>query len=878
MPLVPAAIGLSVGIVIDDRYALHPVAPLAVGIVALCLIALSRRSAKTFSSFSNHAHHLVLLSPLLAAAALGMLRNAISDRYLPASHIAHYLASEPMIVSIEGEIVTAPYIREPDPDVPTAFPRSPSTRFNLSVQSLSGNDGPIPVSGLVSVNVRAPRLDLSVGQHVAMTGWIYRPKGPSNPDDFDWAHYMRREGVFAGFSCDHGESVRVTDGTGPGASAASRFELVLIAARQRLRGYLIDDVFEQDDQASGVLSAIILGHRSAVSQAMNEAFLRTGNAHLLAASGMQVAWLAMVVWIIARSAGVYYRHIALLVGVVIISYVLIAEPRPSILRAGIVGVLACAAAFFRGRYYSANALATAAIIILLLRPGDLFSAAFQLTFLATIGLIFFCPLVSERIAEFLINRNMAGMARAFSMAPFPLTLISTHPEKPSRFRRVFRWSGVAIAQLFALSLSEWVLTAPLSCYLFNNFMPLGWLGTFLVSFLAIPANILGYLMVLARLAFPTAGIVVGPLLGISTNAMLATVETLSHIPGSVVSGRSPSVIWVLSCYAVIGLWCYRRHVKAAAEIESMAIQSTASGKSQVIWRHATKAAVLILAFWWLIPPAWAIRDRGTLNVWMMAVGDGTGTIIELPDGRTIIYDFGTRSSFDAKPVALNFLKRRGIDRLDAVFVSHPDFDHLSALERLSHEVEFARVILNDQFERFAEDESAARRFVNAMNRRGIPVEIVTAPHTFDEFAPATLEQLWPPPVSQRRLASANDTSTVLKLTYQSKSILLTGDITETAMAGLIDLEYARADVLALPHHGSVVGNTKEFIERVNPHVAIRSSGQRRALTTNGIEQLVGNRSYYCTADDGCIRSCIQNGELTVDSTLPQSSTDSDRPQ
>lgn len=862
-PLLPVAVGLGLGIIIDDQWAptvAVPIALLACG--ALLAFAFRARVTRAIS----------FTTLVLAAASLGMVRHAVSDRFLPSDHIAHYLDGDPILTTLSGRIVTAPTIRELEPDVPTAYPRSPSTKFTLGARQLAGLDGPLTVSGLVAINVRAPRLDLRVGQFVKITGWLYRPQGPANPYEFDWSRFMKHEGVFAGLSCDHAESVLV----GPadtesaeqedrdGIGMAARLAYWLDPVRTRLRGYLLDDAYSQDEPAAGVLAAMVLGHRSAVPRAMNEAFLRTGNAHLLAASGMQVAWLALVVWTIARFAGLYYRHTALIVGLVIISYVLIAEPRPSILRAGIVGVFSCSAAFFRGRYNSVNALAAAAVVILLFRPGDIFSAAFQFTFLATVGLLFFCPIVSRKISDFLLQRGLTRLARAFDGRSFALSLFDVDAVPASLTRRIFRWFGVAVAQSFALSISEWIITAPLSCYLFDNFMPWGWLGSFVIAFLAMPANIVGYLTVITRLAFPSAGLLLGPILAFTTNTMLAVVDTLARIPGSVVSGGSPSLLWVMACYSTIGLFCYWRTSAAGRESAQTNAETLTDRPpprlaqyTRLLRRHGFTIAAALLIGWWLVPTRWVQRDRHTLKVWMLAVGDGTGTLIELPDGLTLLYDFGTRSSFDVLPVAREFLRRRGIDRLNAVFLSHTDFDHFSAIARLADEFDFSRVIITDHFERFAPKNSAPGRLLDALRVKGIPIDIHSAPHAFDEFQSVRVEMLWPPPASSRRIIDANDTSMVLKLTYQDRSILLTGDITEAAMAALSSDPRIRADVLALPHHGSVVGNTRAFVDAVSPSVSVRSTGQRRALTTNGIEQLVGDQGYLSTADDGCI--CVTIG-------------------
>ena len=101
------------------------------------------------------------------------------------------------------------------------------------------------------------------------------------------------------------------------------------------------------------------------------------------------------------------------------------------------------------------------------------------------------------------------------------------------------------------------------------------------------------------------------------------------------------------------------------------------------------------------------------------------------------------------------------------------------------------------------------------------------------------------------------------IAYEGKVVLLCGDVADWGIAGLLDHGSLGADAMALPHHGSVVHNTAAFIDEVNPRITIRSTGQRQAMTTNGIEGLVGNRQFFNTADEGCVRIRIRDGELSA---------------
>lgn len=652
--------------------------------------------------------------------------------------------------------------------------------------------------------------------------------------------------------------------------------------------------------ASGLLTAIVLGGRSAVPREVDEAFRRSAATHLLAASGLQVAWVALLGWTAARALGLYYRTTALVVAGLMVSYVMIAEPQPSMLRAGIVGVMVCGAAFFRGRFDSINALAASALVILLLNPGDLFSIGFQFSFLATVGLLFVCPVVSRRLARLALRMGWPRVARALDTQIFALGLIQIGPwpgQAPSdlfagvsdrsnppsasgliagtKWRAVGAWCGVAIAQLASLSLTEWMVTTPLACYRLDQFSPWGWATNFVLAIPAMPATLLGYVTLIAGLIVPSSGAFLIPLATLAGELLIDCAQFLAELPGALAWGRNPSVWWAISVYGLMGWWLFKQGK-----------QTRRPGHTQ---KWVIRSAVMIVSLWWVVPPRWVHRDADALVVWMLAVGDGTATVLEMPDGEVHLYDFGSRSPVNLGALGRNFSRARGITGYDTAVVSHADFDHYSGLMGLAKEVGVSRVVINDHFEKFAEPKDAATRFLEMVRSNGIPLEVSTdAPGIPGASGPGevVVEQLWPPPTAQRRFLDANDTSIVLRLMYAGRRVLLTGDIGETAMAALMKDETTasrlRADVLALPHHGAVVSNTSRFIEQVSPKFAVRSTGQRRDQTTNNIERLVrpGNenrRQYWSTADHGCIKITVRaDGELIVEAPFaPSQKSDSD---
>lgn len=827
-PLLPVAIGMILGIAADERFA-APGWTSAIVVLAGAGLWLAARGRISLGFFAV----------VVSAAGVGALRHAVADRWLADDHVVFFTSREPMLTTLEGRVISTPYVIEPQPNVPRAYSIGPKTQFVIEVAQLAGRDGPIRVSGKVAVSIKAPVLSLDVGDVVEMTGWVYRPRGPQNPGDYDWALHKRRNGLLVGMSCDHAESVVVRQRRVGGAW--TRF---LDGTRDRLRGYLLDSAFERDDPGAGVISAMVLAQRSDVPQAMNQAFIRTGNAHFLAASGMNVGWLAVTGWMIMRLLGVYYRTTAALVGFLILSYVLLAEPQPSILRAGIMGLLGCLTICLRGRANILNWLACSAVIVLLIDPADCFRPAFQYSFLAVLALMYFCPRLSATIAGMIGKTRWPQLGWLFHTKEYYLSLMNQEREPTnlsgSLARRISFWA----MQLFLLSLSAWLVTAPLCCYEFNQFTPWGPVNTFLLWFIAAPVTCWGYIALLLALLFPSSQAICGPVLKAGTNLMVVVVEHLARIPGTILDGRSPSIWWVFAVYAVMGAWLYR--------------------PAWLRPRWAFKLLVASLAIWWLIPPRWMRQEKSALQLWVLAVGDGMAGVAELPDGRVLLCDFGTRSPFDAGRVGVSFLKHRGITKVEAAFVSHADFDHLSGIETIAREIPIRRIVINDHFGGSAVEGTAPRRFLQAMREIGVSVEVFNGPRQFEGGGGVSIEAIWPPSVADLPKLDANNASTVLRIGYEGRFIILPGDIRELAMGRLLSDARIKADVLVLPHHGSVVSNTGRFIAAADPRVVVRSAGQREMMTTTGLDRLVAGRLYFNTAEAGCVRLRIKNGELSAD--------------
>lgn len=827
-PLLPVALGMIFGIAIENALAPPSWAWVVVAAPA-CLLILLQPTRRTST----------LAAVFLAATALGGARHYVALRVVPEDHISTLAGREPALVTVVGEVASEPRIIEPDPSLPRAYPTPPKTRFILNADEVEGPQGALAASGNIRVTVREPAPTIRPGERLRMTGWLYEQPGPANPGGYDWSTHFRRQGLQMGLSLDHAAGLQHIDVAEPHSASAWRDAL-----RTRMKRYLLDPAFEENEPESGVIAAMVLGERSAVPKALNEAFVQTGNAHFLAASGMHVGLLAFVVWSILRILGIPHRAGACVLAVVIVMYVLLAEPRPSILRAGIVGVLGCLTILLQTRPNVLNWLSLAAIVILLIDPTDCFRPAFQLSFVAVLAIVYVRPRIAESIAA--IVRRSRRPDVVFYFLPGPTSadpvdeswLIQAHAV--SFARQMIR----RVVQLFLVALAVWLTVVPLSCFHFHQFTPWGPINTMILWLIAAPMTCLGFLTMLLGAVLPTSGRLLGPLLDCGTDAMVCVVQLLAKMPGTVVEVRPPSVSWTLAVYAALILWTIRP-----------------GGLGER--RHVFKVAAAVLLLWWWLPLDAMLRSSDRLDMWVLAVGDGSAVVLELPNDETWVFDLGTRSNMDAGRTAADFLRSRDIGRINTAIVSHPNFDHYGGISTLAHACDIKRVLVNGHFESLAAGKPKARRFLDDLRAGGIAIEALRAPGVLTDSDDLRIETLWPPPPADLHIADANESSTVLAITYQGHRIILTGDNDEVGLAALSDMDGIAADVLLLPHHGAVVQNTAALIGAVDPRYVLRSSGRRHFASSGTLEAIVEGRVYLNTADAGCIRVTIADGDIRV---------------
>src|SRR4030095_8430301 len=294
--------------------------------------------------------------------------------------------------------------------------------------------------------------EIKYGDIIEIEGKLENLPHRRNPGEFDYGQYLKMHDIDAVFYTYGYDKIKII-----GNSNANFYKKQIINPVREYSIKTIDNIIGGDE--GEYLKGLVLGEKSNISTEIKENFINDRVAHIIAVSGLNVAYVLIIIWALLIFIPVKQNYKIFISILLLIFYMNLTGNTPSIVRATIMASVFLLARVFERKTNSYNVIAFAALVILLIAPRQLFDAGFILSFSAILSIIIFYPVIDKWLNSFswyanINSEKITGKSLKFILALFFGTLaaqIGTLPITAIMFKKISVVS--LIANLFAIPLS-----------------------------------------------------------------------------------------------------------------------------------------------------------------------------------------------------------------------------------------------------------------------------------------------------------------------------------------------------------------------------------------------------------------------------------------
>jgi competence protein ComEC len=657
---------------------------------------------------------------------------------------------------------------------------------------------------------------------------------PSQSEDFDYKTYLERQGIYSVIYYPKVEVLEHGQGLKP--------LQWIYSLRERLSASLARALPEPQ---GSLAQAILLGLRGNIPDSLYEAFSRTGTVHLLAISGLHIS--IIIAMLISFSILIFGRRRSIYIWLtlaLIWLYALLAGMHPPIIRATIMGSLFLIAEYLGRQRSAITALAFAAAVMVGIQPHLLWSASFQLSFLAMAGLVLFYPYFQAW--------GRKGVAAIF------------------KNREALVTTGSMITDVFAATLAAIVAVGPLVAYYFGVVALVALPTTFFslpaLPFIIVTATLVAFVGLFASLVAQ----ILGWLAWLFLSYLVFLVQGFDALPHSSLEVTTVFTWQVWGYYVilvgVIALLNYRTQVVDFLSRLTSGIKKAAGSIPKP--RLGFSAKWLILPLLVVAILVWSVvltAPDDKLHVSFLDVGQGDAILIQTPNGQNILIDGGP----DPQKISLELSKKLPFwDRtIDLVVCTQPQADHVTGLVEVLQRCEVKQVLESGA----PYDSAIYQEWLRLIEDKGIEYNIARTGQEIDLGNGVKMEVLNPPETLYVGTSHDIDNNgVVLRLSWGQFSFLFTADIREEVEFELIwQRANLRSTVLKVAHHGSKTSTTSQLLAAVDPEVAVISAGTDNPFghpSPEVVERLIdrlGEDNVYRTDEHGTIEFITDGERLWV---------------
>lgn len=522
------------------------------------------------------------------------------------------------------------------------------------------------------------------------------------------------------------------------------------------------------EEYAPVAKALFIGYKDELDPQLKAEFSRSGLAHIMAVSGLHVGFIVAPFWLIipylwGSKTGKYMGLIFLTL--LLISYAGLTGFSASVSRASLMAWLLTCGKLFHKMSNPVNIMAVAAIILLLIEPNQLFDIGFQLSFSAVFIILMIMPEAQKIIPPKIRYGKSGGLVSIILVSI--VVQAGLYPVLIYYFGEFSITGPVAnafVIPVLSITVPVGLLTVLLSPYLF-----------FLTDYAAI--------------------------------ALQAAIDWIAGVATFLGSGQYSYLTTDYKGFAIFLVW--PALIGLAASIRISALR----------WKWLI--IVLISVNIYVIEQIINIPATKKMEVTFLDVGQGDAAHLRTPSGKHILIDAGRWSPAgnSGERVIIPYLQSLGIEKLDAVILSHPHADHIGGMPSILGQIEVDKIIQSN----YDYDSQLYKTYMKVAEEKKVSVyeplsgDIIHIDPSIRIFvlAPAQTNTLPENP---------NNHSLALKIVYGQTHILFTGDAEKEQERKITDRygDFLKSHLYKAGHHASNTSSSETFLAALNPEVTVAS--------------------------------------------------------
>ena len=666
----------------------------------------------------------------------------------------------------------------------------------------SGSTKNYPIRNIKCTGKEEKINSLREGMHVRLEGMLVLPELPRNPGQFNRRIY--ESGKKIDFYLENPTVLEVKE------QRSGVREVVEIWKTEMMNR--CEKIYQ--DEEAGILEAMLFGEKSELSGDIKELYQAAGISHVLVISGLHISLLALAVAGILRRLGFPMPvWVILSVGVLAGYGILIGQPTTAV-RALLMFFVLQGARLLGRSYDLLSALAFAGILMLLDNPDLILDGGCRLSFCAVIGVGWY---VSEKNKIF--------------------WSIGEKEKRKNRGKGGKGSSAGAILENIRAGWYLWLFTLPVMLDTFYQVSVVG----ILWNLVAIP--LLPVIIASGGLGVVLAGwnIFLGSLAGSPAYGMLQLYQEIGNISEKLPVGMwtpgQPSKPVIAGYYLVIFLLVL---------VEKQLIKREKRWK---IFPGMELCSMLLLLL--LMAHPWQQREKITF----LDVGQGDASMLQ-SGGQTLLLDGGSTSQKNVGTyVILPYIKQQGISCLEAVVLTHTDQDHINGVTEVLEEGKKGWLtVKNLMYPYWMEGTEQGKQLKKLAEEAGASCRKIRAG---DRLTIGKAEAVVLYPKEQEKIAEPNAGSLVLFWKWEGVRAMFTGDLPEEKERELLQ-NLPACEILQVGHHGSATSTCREFLEQVQPSLAVISCAMKNRYGHPSPDTVDRLKKTGCE-----IRYTMKSGAITI---------------